>query len=92
MEKFNSVVVWMAGNTVIEGVERRNGEEIDVPAWSFEQVQVFAHACVKFGVQVQVYLANGSYYASYITGDSDDGKLFFRSNLDISRAEVLACS
>ena len=82
MEKFNSVTVWMANPTAIEGIVRINGEEIPVPGWTLGEVQEFAYLCAQYGVQIQAFLAgdSGAYFGSYVTGDGDDGLLFFRGN------------
>jgi len=79
-DMYSSFTVWMANPTVLDGITLHNGAEITLEKpISLDELMVVSQKLAFEGITMQVLKEDGSYYASYVTGSTEDGLLCYKN-------------
>lgn len=79
-DMYSSFTVWMANPTVLDGITLHNGAEIKLEKpMSLDELMIVSQKLAFEGITMQVFNEDGSYYASYVTGSTEDGLLCYKN-------------
>lgn len=79
-DMYSSFTVWMANPTVLDGITLHNGAEITLEKpMSLDELMIVSQKLAFEGISMQVLKKDGSYYASYVTGSTEDGLLCYKN-------------